>query len=70
MSPATLQLILALLPLAKRLVFDIGGKLIEINTADLTDPAQIAKALEAAQAEGFPHLKFISTAEESKQVPS
>ncbi len=60
MNP-TVQLILALLPLAERLVFDIGGKLIEINTKDLTDPVQITKAIEAAKAEGFPELKFVST---------
>lgn len=60
MNPATIQLILALLPVAQKLVFDIGGKLIEINTADLTDPAQIAKAIEAATAEGFPQLRFVS----------
>ena len=60
MNPATMQLIIALLPLAERLVFDIGGKLIEINTKDLTDPVQITKALDAAKAEGFPQLKFVS----------
>lgn len=62
MKPATVQLILALLPLAERLVFDIGGKLVEINTSDLTDPAEIIKALDAAKTEGFPQLKFISSA--------
>ncbi len=62
MNPATIQLIIALLPLAERLVFDIGGKLVQINTKDLTDPAEIVKALEAAKAEGFPQLTFVSTA--------
>jgi hypothetical protein len=62
MDPVTLQLIIALLPIAERLVFDVGGKLIEINTKDLTDPVAIAKALDAAKAEGFPQLKFVSAA--------
>lgn len=62
MNAATVKLILALLPLAKKLVFEIGGKLVEINTADLTDPAEIIKAIDAAKAEGFPVLKFVSTA--------
>lgn len=62
MNAATVQLILALLPLAGRLVFDIGGKLVEINTSDLTDPAAIEKALDAAKAEGFPQLRFVSSA--------
>jgi len=62
MNPQTLQLILAFLPLAEKLVFSIGGKMIEVNTADLTDPAEIKKALTAANAEGFPQLKFISSA--------
>lgn len=61
MNPATVQLIIALLPLAERLVFDVGGKLIEINTKDLTDPAEIQKALTAANTEGFPQLKFIAS---------
>lgn len=63
MNEATIQLILALLPVATRLIFDVGGKLIEINTSELSDPAKIREALEAAKAEGFPQLKFVSTAE-------
>ncbi|HEX9080236.1 MAG TPA: hypothetical protein VF795_11645 [Desulfuromonadaceae bacterium] len=62
MNQSTVQLIVALLPIAERLVFDIGGKLVEISTKDLTDPAEIEKALEAAKAEGFPQLRFVSAA--------
>lgn len=58
MNAATLQLILALLPVAERLVFDVGGKMIEISTADLTDPEQVKRAIEEAGAAGFPQLRF------------
>lgn len=61
MDPATVQLILIGLTLAEKVVFQVGPKLIEINTKDFNDPAEIIKAFEAAQAEGFPSLKFIST---------
>jgi hypothetical protein len=59
----TAKLILALLPVATRLIFEVGGKLIEINTSELNDPAKIQEALTAAQTEGFPQLKFVSSAE-------
>ena len=58
MNPATVQLIIALLPLAEKLVFQIGGKLIELNTADLTKSEDIVKAFDLAKAEGFPQLTF------------
>ena len=60
MNAATVQLILALLPVAQRHVFDIGGKLIEISTADMNDPAKIREAFAAANAEGFPQLRFLT----------
>jgi len=63
MDPATAQLILLGLTLAEKVIFSVGGKLIEVNTSDLTDPAKITKALEAARAEGFPALKFVSSAQ-------
>lgn len=63
MNEKTLQLILALLPVASKLIFEIGGRFVEINTAKLEDPAKIREALEAAKAEGFPELKFVSSAQ-------
>lgn len=62
MNPATVQLILLGLTLAEKVIFQVGPKLIEINTQDFNDPAEIVKALDEARAEGFPALKFISTA--------
>lgn len=58
MNQATIQLIIALLPLAEKLVFQVGGKLIELNTADLTKSEDIMNAFETAKAEGFPVLTF------------
>jgi len=58
MNQATMQLIVALLPLAEKLVFQIGGKLIELNTADLTKTEDIVKAFDLAKSEGFPVLTF------------
>jgi hypothetical protein len=58
MNPATIQLIVALLPLAEKLVFQIGGKLVELNTADLTKTEDIVAAFDAAKKEGFPVLTF------------
>lgn len=64
MDPATAQLIILGLTLAEKVVFRIGGKLVEINTTDMTDPAVIQKAFAAAKTEGFPELKFISAAQD------
>lgn len=61
MDPATAQLILIGLTLAEKLAFTIGGKIVEINTANLTDPKAISAALNAASTEGFPQLEFKST---------
>lgn len=58
MNPATVQLIIALLPVAEKLIFSVGGKLIELNTSDLTKTEDIIAAFEAAKTEGFPVLTF------------
>ena len=63
MNASTAQLILLGLTLAEKVMFQVGPKLIEINTTDFTDPAEIVRAFDEARAEGFPDLKFISTAE-------
>jgi len=62
MDPATAQLILIGLTLAEKIIFSVGGKLFEVNTADFTDSAKIVKALEDARADGFPDMKFVSSA--------
>jgi len=58
MNQATIQLIIALLPLAEKLVFQIGTKIVEINTADLTKTEDVVAAFDAARKEGFPKLTF------------
>jgi hypothetical protein len=62
MDPATIQLIVALLPAAEQIVFKIGEQLVTLNTSNLTDPATIKTALQQAAAEGFPVLEFKSAA--------
>ena len=62
MNAVTLQLILALIPLAENLLFTIGGQTIKIITLDLNTPEAVAAALADAKAEGFPQLSFIPVA--------
>ena len=62
MDPATAQLILLGIALAEKIVFTVGGKIIEVNATNLTDPKAIGQALAAASAEGFPQFEFKSTA--------
>lgn len=58
MDAITLQLIIALLPVAEKIVFTIGGQLVALNTSTLTDPAAIKAALLQATSDGFPQLEF------------
>lgn len=58
MDAITLQLIIALLPVAEKIVFTIGGQLVALNTSTLTDPAAIKSALLQATSDGFPQLEF------------
>lgn len=60
MDPATAQLIIFGLTLAEKVVFQVGSKLIEINTSEFNDAGEIVKAFDAAKAEGFPSLQFVS----------
>lgn len=62
MNPATIQLIIALLPAAEQVAFTIGQQIITLNTSTLTDPATIKTALQQAATEGFPVLEFKSAA--------
>lgn len=58
MNPATLQLIIAMLPVAERLVIE-GGKIVATLRADLTADEMIA-ALEASKSANWPKLDFAS----------
>jgi hypothetical protein len=62
MDPLTAQLIILGITLAEKVAFTVGGKIVEINAANLTDPKAIAAALAAASAEGFPQFEFKSSA--------
>lgn len=59
----TAELIVALAPVASRLIIDLGGRLIAINTADLTREALI-EAIEKSKGASWPDLRFVSTAHE------
>jgi len=59
MDPVTIQLILALLPVAEKLIFSVGGKLFELDSQGVTKE-ELLKALEASRSETWPELKFIS----------
>lgn len=61
MSKQTTNTILALLPLADRLIFDLGGKLLEINTKTITR-AELLAALDASRSDTWPELQFVSSA--------
>ena len=61
MEAATLQLILAMLPLAEKLVFTIGEKVIEMDTTKIESQEQLLAMLEDMKNDPFPELKFIST---------
>lgn len=58
MNQKTIDLIIALLPAATEILFNIGGKIIKLNTENLTDQETIIKAFDAAKAEGWPVLTF------------
>jgi hypothetical protein len=60
MSEQTVALILALLPVAEKLIFEVGDRLIELSTADLTREELLA-ALENSKAGNWPQLEFAST---------
>jgi len=57
------QLVLALIPLADKLIFSIGGKLMELNTSGVTKE-ELLEALEQSRSANWPDLKFISSKEE------
>jgi len=60
MNAATMQLILALLPMAENLIFNIGGQMVKIATSDLNSQEAVTKALDDAKAAGFPVLSFVT----------
>jgi len=59
MNEKTVALILALLPVAEKLIFEVGGRLIELSTADLTRE-QLVDALEKSKGGQWPQLAFAS----------
>ena len=60
MNPQTVALILQLIPVAEKLIFEVGGKMIELDTSKLTRK-DLLKALEDSNSDNWPDLKFSST---------
>lgn len=60
MNPATIQLILALIPLAEKLVFNIGGALVSLDTSEIKTKEDVIKLLEESKSQSWPELTFIS----------
>lgn len=59
MKQPTVALILGLIPVAEKLIFEVGGRLIELDTRNLTRD-DLVQAIEASKSENWPALKFQS----------
>ena len=55
---ATANMILTLLPIAEKVIFSVGGKLIEMNTEGIKSKDDLIKAIEASKSDKWPVLKF------------
>ena len=59
MNPATVQLILSLIPVAEKLIFQVGGQMMELDTANIT-AEDMVKAIEESKSANWPKLQFVS----------
>lgn len=59
MTQSTVALILGLIPVADKLIFEVGSRLIELDTRDLSRD-DLVKAIAASKSENWPALKFQS----------
>ena len=59
MNPATVQLILSLIPVAEKLIFQVGGQMMELDTANIT-AEDMVKAIEESKSSNWPKLQFVS----------
>ncbi len=55
-----LDVLMVALPLADKLIFDIGGKLFELNTAEIKSADDVIKIINESKSGSWPGLKFIS----------
>ena len=53
-----IQGILTLLPLAEKIVFSIGGRLVALNTKKITSSDDVIKMLEESKSAGWPEFTF------------
>lgn len=56
----TAESIIMLIPLAEKLIFEVAGKVIELNVKDLTKEDML-KALEQSKSANWPDLEFKSS---------
>ena len=59
MNAQTVSMIISLIPVAEKLIFEVGGKLIELDTSNITSEDMI-KAITENKSESWPKLKFLS----------
>lgn len=54
------DMVVALAPVASKMLLEVGGQLIEINTSKMTRD-ELVGALERSKSANWPQLRFIST---------
>ncbi len=59
MNAQTVQMIISLIPVAEKLIFEVGGRLIELNTENITSEDMI-KAIKDNKSGNWPKLNFSS----------
>ena len=57
MNEKTVSLIISLLPIAEKLIFEVGGKLIELNVSKVNSE-DVVKAIEESKSASWPKLTF------------
>ncbi len=63
MDAATINLILELLPRVVKMVIEVGGKVVELNSSDIKSAEDLTKAIDASKSVSWPKIDF-STPEE------
>lgn len=59
MKAQTVSMIISLIPIAEKLIFEVGGRLIELDISKITSEDMI-KAIEDNKSGNWPKLKFSS----------
>lgn len=59
MKSQTISMIISLIPIAEKLIFEVGGRLIELDSSNITS-ADMVKAITDNKSDNWPKLKFSS----------